>query len=92
MVRIFIRKGNRVRRLRTSMPLEGRVPFDHDPMHTAFTVVKVTIVCSHMHGLAVVPQQHIAGFPLVRILETGYPLHSSSGVWRSESAAPMIVR
>ena len=23
---------------------------------------------------------------------TGYPLHSSSGVWRSESAAPMMMR
>jgi hypothetical protein len=26
------------------------------------------------------------------IAKTGYPLHSSSGVWRSESAAPMMVR
>ena len=27
-----------------------------------------------------------------RYIETGYPLHSSSGVWRSESAAPMMMR
>ena len=30
-------------------------------------------------------------YSFINIL-TGYPLHSSSGVWRSESAAPMMMR